>query len=161
MKKQSAAPDGGGLRYDDEKPRYDLIPPDALHALAVHYTISLKKYPERNWERGMAWGKCFASLMRHAWAWMRGEDFDPETGSHHMIAAAWNALAIATYHMRGIGNDDRPGFNKEKPCFTTSLPHTQNTRAAWMLLIRWPWTLRQKLWGWAIRSIPRLFTATP
>lgn len=99
--------DGGGKRFDDGKPRYDLVPPEAMDALADHYRKGAQKYTDRNWERGMAWGKCFASMMRHAWAWLRGEEIDPETGTHHMIAVAWNAIALYTYHTRKIGNDDR------------------------------------------------------
>jgi Domain of unknown function (DUF5664) len=109
--------DGGGLRFNEGKPRFDLLPPEALEALATHYGLAggppagPPKYPERNWERGMAMCICFGSMMRHAWKWMRGHDFDdgPKgTGSHHMIAVAWNAIAIFTYHTRGIGTDDRP-----------------------------------------------------
>ncbi len=99
---------GGGLRHNDGKPRFDLLPPEALTALADLYGKGGEKYAERNWERGMAWCKCFASMARHSWAWMRGEDTDPETGAHHMIAVAWNAIALFTYHARGIGADDRP-----------------------------------------------------
>lgn len=107
--------DGGGLRYNEGKPRYDLLPPEALDALATHYGAGAKKYADRNWERGMAWCKCFASMMRHSWAWMRGEDIDPETGSHHMIAVAWNAIAIFTYYQRRIGEDDRPVIDNVAP----------------------------------------------
>lgn len=102
--------DGGGLRYNEGKARFDLLPPEALFALAEHYGVGASKYQDRNWERGMAWMKCFASMMRHAWAWARGEDFDPETGTHHMIAVAWNAIAIFVYHSRQVGNDDRPKY---------------------------------------------------
>lgn len=106
--------DNAGLRYDEGKPRYDLIPPEALEALAAHYERGARKYAERNWERGMNWCRCFGSLMRHAWAWMRGRDIDPETGSHHMIAVAWNAFALYTYSVRAAGVDDRPAV-PEKP----------------------------------------------
>lgn len=100
--------DNGGLRYNAAKPRFDLMPPEALIALADHYRRGAEKYADRNWERGMDWGKCFASMERHAWTWMSGEDLDPETGSHHMVAVAWNALALYVYAERGIGVDDRP-----------------------------------------------------
>ncbi len=110
----STKADGGGLRYNEGKARFDLLPPEALEALAHHYGRGAAKYEARNWERGMAWCKCFASMMRHAWAWMRGEDVDPETGSHHMIAVAWNAIAIFTYATRQIGEDDRPQGGKPK-----------------------------------------------
>jgi hypothetical protein len=103
----SPQPDGGGLRHDTGKPRFDLMPPEAMEALARHYEVGARKYQDRNWERGMLWCRCFGSLMRHAWAWMRGDDFDQETGSHHMISAAWNCIALATYAMRKVGTDDR------------------------------------------------------
>ncbi len=97
----------GGLRYDAEKARFDLLPPEALEELAMHYAKGAKKYADRNWEKGMNWGRCFASMMRHAWAFWRGEDYDAETGTHHMISVAWNAIAIYTYAVRKIGTDDR------------------------------------------------------
>ena len=97
-----------GLRFNTGKPRMDLLPPEALLALGEHYAKGAKKYEPRNWEKGMPWAECcFASLMRHAIAWLGGEDYDEETGSHHMIAVAWNALALFTYHARRIGRDDR------------------------------------------------------
>jgi hypothetical protein len=97
-----------GLRYNEGKPRYDLIPPDVMEALAAHYAAGAKKYEDRNWEKGMKWTTCFASLMRHAWAWLAGEDYDQETGSLHMVAVAWNAFALAAYQLRKTGTDDRP-----------------------------------------------------
>lgn len=105
---QDAASAGGGVRFDGGKARYDLIPPEILEALAHHYGRGAAKYQDRNWEKGMLWCRCFASMMRHAWAWMRGEDTDPETGSHHMVAVAWNATALYVYSERNIGKDDRP-----------------------------------------------------
>jgi hypothetical protein len=100
------------LRYDAGKPRFDLIPPEALEALAAHYAAGARKYQDRNWEKGMLWCRCFGSLMRHAWAWLRGEDIDAETGSHHVIAVAWNAFALYAYSVRSIGEDDRPHCGK-------------------------------------------------
>lgn len=90
------------------KPRFDLLPPDGLTALAEVYTAGAEKYGDRNWEQGLFWGQgCFASLMRHANAWAAGEDRDPETGKHHMAHVAWNAIALVVFHLRGIGIDDR------------------------------------------------------
>lgn len=105
--------DNGGLRYNDGKVRFDLLPPEALWELANLYTKGAIKYADRNWERGMSWGKCFASMMRHAWSFWRGEEIDEETGVHHMIAVAWNAFAIYTYSIRKIGIDDRNIVKKE------------------------------------------------
>lgn len=95
-------------RGDAGKARYDLLPADALHALVEVYTKGAEKYAPRNWEKGMSWSRCFGSLMRHAWAFWRGETHDPETGCHHMAMAAWNCLALVAYDLRQAGADDRP-----------------------------------------------------
>lgn len=97
-----------GVRFDEGKTRYDLIPADGLEALANVYTKGAVKYADRNWEKGMAWHRVFGSLMRHAWKFWRGESHDPETGCHHMAMVAWNALALFCYDNRKVGEDDRP-----------------------------------------------------
>jgi hypothetical protein len=97
-----------GLRYDLGKARYDLVPADALHELVMVYTAGAGKYADRNWELGMNWSRCFASLLRHAWAFWRGEDYDPELNRHHMAMVAWNAMALLAYSLRKAGNDNRP-----------------------------------------------------
>lgn len=98
---------GVGLRYDQGKARYDLLPADGIHELVLVYTKGAQKYADRNWELGMPWSKVIAPLLRHTFAWMRGERVDPETGLHHMAHVAWNALALVCYERRGIGTDDR------------------------------------------------------
>jgi hypothetical protein len=87
--------------------RFDLIPPDILEDLARHYGRGSKKYVDHNWLKGYKWSLSFAALMRHAWAWWRGEEIDEETGSSHMIAVAWHAFALATFAKRNRGTDDR------------------------------------------------------
>lgn len=99
-----------GLRYSKGKVRVDLIPAEAMEALAEHFTKGAEKYAERNWEKGMDWHECYNSLMRHALSWHKGEDLDKENGSHHMVAVMWNALALYIYHTRRIGKDTRPVY---------------------------------------------------
>jgi hypothetical protein len=100
--------DEPALRYDADKPRYDLLPADALEELVNVFTVGAKKYADRNWEKGMSWSRCFGSLMRHSWKWWRGEEIDAETGCHHMAMAAWNAMVLCAYSLRKVGTDDRP-----------------------------------------------------
>lgn len=100
----------GGRKDDAEKPRWELVPPE-IEELAVMYTQGAKKYGDRNWEQGMSYGRIFGALMRHAWAFWRGQEFDPETKVHHMVAVAWNAVALYVYTVRKIGEDNRPKFN--------------------------------------------------
>lgn len=106
-KEAGQAADGGGLRYDEGKERVDLLPPDALLELGKVYGAGAKKYAARNWERGLPWSKALGPLMRHLFKWMRGEKIDPEDGQLHIAKVAWNAIALLTYELRGIGVDDR------------------------------------------------------
>lgn len=97
----------GAVKFDDSKSSFDLIPPHALEELAKVYTFGATKYARRNWEKGMNWCRIFAAIMRHSWAWMRGEDMDKETGLHHMAHAAFGCFALVEYHYAQAGKDDR------------------------------------------------------
>ncbi|MCB1466665.1 MAG: hypothetical protein KDK08_05880 [Rhizobiaceae bacterium] len=99
-----------GKRLDAGKIRYDLIPADALHELAKVYTAGAAKYGDNNWLNGMSWSRCWGPLLRHAWKFWRGEEYDDEpggTGCHHMALVAWNAFALFVYATRRLGKDDR------------------------------------------------------
>ena len=103
-------------KLDQGKPRYDLIPPELLEGVAAVLTEGAReKYPARNWEGGMRWGKYFAALMRHMWAWWRGENLDPETGMSHLHHAACCLAFLIAYESRKIGEDDRPKPLCQKP----------------------------------------------
>ena len=86
--------------------RFDLIPPEFEWELAEHYGKGCAKYADRNWELGYAWGLSLGALKRHLNQWLNGETHDPETGSHHLIAVIWHAIALYTFEHRRLGTDD-------------------------------------------------------
>lgn len=96
----------GGLRYDAGKNRLDLIPPEWIWELGKVLTAGANKYADRNWELGMRWSKVVGPIERHFNRFLRGEQLDKETGCHHSAHIAWNALALFSYDIRGIGEDD-------------------------------------------------------
>ena len=102
------------VKHDEGKPRYDLVPPEALDALSRVLMFGAAKYSERNWEKGMDWGRVFGALMRHAWAWWRGEHKDPETGYSHLWHVLCCAAFLVTYEQRRIGKDDRHATGQEE-----------------------------------------------
>lgn len=104
---------GEGRKDDGGKARHDLIPPELPDAVAQVLAFGASKYGERNWEKGMNWGRPFAALMRHMWAWWRGEAADAETGMSHLWHAACCIAFLMAYEARGAGVDDRP--NKKSP----------------------------------------------
>jgi Domain of unknown function (DUF5664) len=99
---------GEARKHDAGKPRFDLLPPTALEELALAYAIGADKYGDRNWEQGLRWGRVFSAMLRHAFAWWRGEQRNREDGQHHLASVAWCALALVEYELREAGQDDRP-----------------------------------------------------
>lgn len=98
-----------GRKDDQDKLRYDLVPPDALEEIVRIYNMGAKKYTDRNWEKGIKFGRVFAAAMRHLWSWWRGEELDPESKLSHLAHAAWNCIALLAYTKRGMMRfDDRP-----------------------------------------------------
>jgi len=104
----------GALRMDLDKNRLDLIPPEWTWALGDVMTQGAKKYEARNWEKGMDWSSMIRAMKSHMLKFEAGQlydgaGFDKETGDtgcHEMALVAWNALALLTYSLRGIGNDN-------------------------------------------------------
>jgi hypothetical protein len=96
-----------GRKYDGDKLRFDLIPMRPLLAVVHVFTLGAKKYGDRNWEKGIAFGRIFAAMMRHAWAWWGGERNDPEDGQHHLASVAWCAMALIQLEETHPELDDR------------------------------------------------------
>lgn len=97
-----------GIKFDTEKNRVDLLPVDALEAISEVLTYGANKYADRNWEKGMAWSRVYGALLRHLWAWFRGEEKDPESGHHHLHHVGCCVLFLISYNLRKVGEDDRP-----------------------------------------------------
>lgn len=96
-------------KQDGGKPRMDLIAPELLVATANVLTYGAAKYDERNWEKGMSWGRVFGAMMRHLWAWWGGAQKDDETGYSHLHHAAACLMFLIAYEERKTGTDDRHG----------------------------------------------------
>lgn len=103
-----------GVKFDDDKIRYDLLPPEFLEGTADILTFGAKKYGVRNWEKGMSWSRAFGAMMRHMWAWWGGEQNDKETGKSHLWHAACCLAFLIAYEQRKVGKDDRPQFRSKE-----------------------------------------------
>lgn len=98
----------GGVKFDADKPRTDLLDPRPLLRTAAVLAVGARKYAARNWEKGMAWSRVYAALMRHMLAWWGGQDKDPETGLSHLDHAACCLHFLQTYEETHREHDDRP-----------------------------------------------------
>jgi len=104
-----------GIKFDGSKPDYSLVPPNALARLVDVLTFGAKKYDRHNWRKlDQAKTRYFSAAMRHMWALLRGEKFDPETGIHH----AAHALACLFFYIEYDyvhGNFPAGHKDEEKP----------------------------------------------
>jgi len=113
IRQRIAAPvvvDNGGVKHDQEKDPWHLVPWDAIREVVKVLKFGATKYAPRNWERGMDYHRCFRATINHMTAWWDGEDNDPETGISHLAHAACNCLFLMAYKLRGIGVDNRPKY---------------------------------------------------
>lgn len=67
----------------------------------------------RNWEKGMEYGRLFDADLRHKidW-WQKGEAVAEDSRLHHLAHAACDTLFLLAYELRNKGKDDRPDVNK-------------------------------------------------
>jgi hypothetical protein len=74
-----------GRKYDQEKPRYDLVPWECMDDVAKVLAFGSIKYEPDNWMKvkGARW-RYLAAAFRHLVARARGEINDPETGLTHI-----------------------------------------------------------------------------
>ena len=107
LEKQEESKVEPGTKTDDGKVRFDLIPGDALYSLAEVYTYGSLKYADNNWRKGMSWSRVFGGLMRHAWAFWRGEEIDEESGLPHIMQAAFACFTLYVYSSTRNEFDDR------------------------------------------------------
>jgi hypothetical protein len=117
--KLDPAPPGPSAAFDEptgearksaesaSKPRLELLPGAALEQIAEVLTYGAAKYDANNWCRGARWGRYYAALLRHLFAWWRGEDRDAETGLSHLAHAGCCLLFLMEYQRNGWGSDDR------------------------------------------------------
>lgn len=87
--------------------RFDLVPAEAMADVARHYGIGARKYADNNWRRGYNWSLSLAALERHLNQFKAGDDIDDETGSPHMAAVVFHALALLTFMDEHPELDDR------------------------------------------------------
>lgn len=97
-----------GRKDDSSKEPWHLVPFDAVRAIVKVLAFGANKYEPRNWEKGIAWSRCYSALMRHMTAWWEGEKADAETGFSHLWHAGCCIFFLIAFEIRGIGTDDRP-----------------------------------------------------
>lgn len=98
----------GAVRSNKGKTEISQLPPAAVRAIATVMMMGEEKYGKHNWRKGLSYTSVCDSLLRHVFAFLDGEDLDPESGLNHMAHAATNAAFLLQYISDGKeGLDDR------------------------------------------------------
>ena len=90
-----------GMKHDQDKPRYDLIPANAINELAKVLTFGAEKYAPNSWqnvEDGL--NRYRAALLRHTFAIQNGELYDEESGLLHSAHAQCCAAFITELQLK-------------------------------------------------------------
>lgn len=71
------------------------------------------KYGAYNWrQEGVRASVYYDAVWRHLTAWYEGEDFDPDSGEHHIAHAMTGLAVLRDSQMFGNCVDDRPRSHK-------------------------------------------------
>lgn len=113
----------GSQRYNQNKIRMTYLPPALINNLIVlceaeetnlpiiglaklaeHFSLGSAKYPDGpstsgftfpNWAKGQLFDAMLLnSTLRHYYAYLGGEEYDSDFGSHHLIAVAWGVACL-------------------------------------------------------------------
>ena len=93
--------DGGGLRFNEGKIQWHLIPVRAIEEIVKVMMIGAKKYAPNNWKRGFTFSSVCDCAMRHLTAIMGGELYDKETGLLHAAHLGCNAIFLIYFTITG------------------------------------------------------------
>jgi hypothetical protein len=77
-----------GLKFDSDKPPMALLEPEWLEGVSRVLGFGAKKYAAHNWRKGMAITRLIGASLRHTFAFLKGEDVDPESGEGHLYHAS-------------------------------------------------------------------------
>lgn len=90
-------PDNTATKFDEGKPRYDLVDADAITGLAEVLGFGAKKYAPDNWRKGIEFSRLIRALESHLNAIKRGEYTDPESGLPHIDHLGCNWMFLSWY----------------------------------------------------------------
>lgn len=96
-----------GKKYDEGKPLLGLISSIATVEKGRVLTAGGVKYGWNNWREGLSWMRVISAVLRHIFAWIGGEDKDPETGISHLAHAACGIDFLLEYEVTHREKDDR------------------------------------------------------
>lgn len=88
-----------GIKFDDEKLDWDLLPMDVMEGAVKVLMHGAKKYSPDNWKYVLPKKRYYNACMRHLSAWHKGEKKD-ESGMPHLDHALCSLIFLAWHDMK-------------------------------------------------------------
>lgn len=96
-------------KFDNGKPRVDLVDPEFLLGLAQVLTFGANKYGDHNWRNGLDVSRAIAAALRHIMEFQMGRNADAESGLHPLLHAGASLQFAFWTAMNKPDCDDRWG----------------------------------------------------
>lgn len=82
-------------KFDSDKPRLDLVPPELIEAVGAVRTYGVKKYGDSDSWKKVEPFRYAAALMRHLCKWLKNpQGVDEESGLPHLWHMACNVAFL-------------------------------------------------------------------
>lgn len=72
------------IKHDDGKPDMTMLSTEMLELVSRVRMFGAKKYARNQWKKGFKTTRSLAAALRHIFAYLGGEDNDPESGLSHL-----------------------------------------------------------------------------
>lgn len=96
-----------GVKHDGEKPDMSLVSSIAILKVAKVMTFGKRKYTANNWRKGIAYTRLLAAALRHIFAYLGGENLDPESNQSHLAHACCCLFMVLEFEDTKPSLDDR------------------------------------------------------
>ena len=99
-----------GMKFDQDKLRYDLLPKGTIQEVIRVLMFGSKKYADNNWQEVNDWKKrYYNAAKRHLtdeW-WDKGSQHDPEHGYHPLASVVCCCLFLMWFEFKEARNEKR------------------------------------------------------
>lgn len=109
MKKETTV----GTRYNSGKVKWSLVSWLALEPMVRVLMFGAEKYDSWNWSKGLKYTEICESMQRHIYAFLHGEDDDPESKLPHIGHILCNAMFLSFMFLFRKDMDDRDAQPKK------------------------------------------------
>ena len=108
MRKVFDFPSGDRFKFDNGKPRCDLVPPEIIEAIGAVRTYGVQTYGNEYSDREVEAKRYRAALMRHICSWLKNPyGKDEESGLPHLWHVACNVAFLIELDKEKNDDSDR------------------------------------------------------